>query len=48
MTNSMELFGEKIKKLRKKMDMTQYEASEKLNISPNHLSSLENGKSNPS
>lgn len=43
--NSKELFGENLKYFRKQNKITQEELSEKLNITPQHLSRIENGKS---
>ena len=43
--NVKELFGENLKHLRKLNKITQEELSEKLQITPNHLSRIENGKS---
>ena len=48
MPYNRKLFGEKIKKKRREMHLSQISAAEKLGISPNHLSSLETGKSKPS
>ena len=48
MSRDMEQFGQRIKKKRKEKHLSQIEAAEKLGISPNHLSTLENGNSNPS
>lgn len=48
MPRDMEQFGQRIKKKRKEKHLSQIEAAEKLGISPNHLSTLENGNSNPS
>lgn len=41
-------FGNNIKKRRKALGMTQAQLAEKLDISPNHVSSIENGKSEAS
>ena len=43
--NVKELFGANLKHLRKLNKITQEELSEKLQITPNHLSRIENGKS---
>lgn len=43
--NSKELFGDNLKYFRKQHKITQEELSEKLNITPQHLSRIENGKS---
>ena len=48
MPRDMEQFGQRIKKKRKEKHLSQIEVAEKLGISPNHLSTLENGNSNPS
>ena len=45
---SIENFGNNIKKRRKNLGIHQYELAERLDISPNHLSSLETGKTKPS
>ncbi|MCM1082306.1 MAG: helix-turn-helix transcriptional regulator [Clostridium sp.] len=45
---SIEKFGNSIKKRRKNLGIHQYELAERLDISPNHLSSLETGKTKPS
>lgn len=43
--NSKEIFGENMKHFRKLNNLTQEQLSEKLNITPQHLSRIENGKS---
>lgn len=43
--NSKELFGENLKHFRRLNDYTQEQLAEKLNITPQHLSRIENGKS---
>ena len=43
--NVKELFGENLKHFRKINKITQEELSERLQITPNHLSRIENGKS---
>ena len=43
--NSKEIFGENMKHFRKLNNLTQEQLSEKLNIAPQHLSRIENGKS---
>ena len=43
--NVKEIFGENLKHFRKLRKLTQEELAEKLNIIPNHLSRIENGKS---
>ena len=43
--NSKEIFGQNLKHFRKLNKITQEELSEKLGITPNHLSRIENGKS---
>ena len=43
--NIKEIFGENLKRYRKMSGMTQEELSERLDITPNHLSRIENGKS---
>lgn len=48
MSGNTKLFGERIKKRRKELRLSQLETAERLGISPNHLSSLETGKSKPS
>ncbi len=45
---SIENFDKNIKRKRKSLGMSQYKLAEKLDISPNHLSSLETGKTKPS
>ena len=45
---SIESFGKNIKRRRKTLGIPQYELAERLDISPNHLSSLETGKTKPS
>ena len=45
---SIESFGKNIKRRRKNLGIPQYELAERLDISPNHLSSLETGKTKPS
>lgn len=45
---SIENFGRNIKKRRSNLGIPQYELAERLDISPNHLSSLETGKAKPS
>ncbi len=45
---SIENFGKNIKRKRKSLGMSQYKLAERLDISPNHLSSLETGKTKPS
>lgn len=46
-TNYPEM-GARIRLRRKELHLTQYQLAEKLNISNNHLSSIENGKQAPS
>ncbi len=41
-------FGARIKKRRKALGLTQEQFAEQLGISPNHVSSIENGKSDAS
>lgn len=41
-------FGINIKRIRKSLAMSQYALAERPDISPNHLSSLETGKTKPS
>lgn len=48
MPNDEKIFGERMKKKRQELCLSQIEAAERLGISPNHLSSIENGKSHPS
>ena len=48
MDNDLIQFGLKIGNKRREKDFTQEELAEKLGISNNHLSSLENGRSFPS
>ncbi len=43
--NTKEIFGENLKYFRKQKQITQEELSERLGITPNHLSRIENGKS---
>lgn len=43
--NSKEIFGQNLKHFRKLNKITQEELSERLGITPNHLSRIENGKS---
>ena len=43
--NVKEIFGENLKHFRKLKNLTQEELAEKLDIIPNHLSRIENGKS---
>ncbi len=43
--NVKEIFGENLRHFRKLNKITQEELSEKLQITPNHLSRIENGKS---
>lgn len=43
--NTKDLFGENLKHFRKLNNLTQDELSEKLGITPKHLSRIENGKS---
>ena len=43
--NSKEIFGQNLNHFRKLNKITQEELSEKLGITPNHLSRIENGKS---
>lgn len=43
--NVKEIFGQNLKHFRKNNKITQEELSEKLGITPNHLSRIENGKS---
>lgn len=43
--NSKEIFGENLRHFRKLNNLTQEELSEKLDITPAHLSRIENGKS---
>ncbi|MCR4822138.1 MAG: helix-turn-helix domain-containing protein [Treponema sp.] len=43
--NVKEIFGENLKHLRKLNKVTQEELSERLEITPGHLSRIENGKS---
>ena len=43
--NVKTIFGENLKHYRKLHKITQEELSEKLGITPNHLSRIENGKS---
>ena len=43
--NVKEIFGENLKHFRKIKKITQEELSERLQITPNHLSRIENGKS---
>lgn len=43
--NSKEIFGINLKHFRKLNDFTQEELSERLDITPAHLSRIENGKS---
>lgn len=45
---SIENFGRNVKKRRNNLGIPQYELAERLDISPNHLSSLETGKTKPS
>ncbi|MCM1286757.1 MAG: helix-turn-helix domain-containing protein [Clostridium sp.] len=45
---SIENFGKNIKRRRSSLGIPQYELAERLDISPNHLSSLETGKTKPS
>jgi len=45
---SIENFGRNVKKRRNNLWIPQYELAERLDISPNHLSSLETGKTKPS
>lgn len=45
---SIENLGNNIKRRRQNLGMHQYELAERLGISPNHLSSLETGKTRPS
>lgn len=45
---STDSFGKNLQKRRNAFGIPQYELAEKLDISPNHLSSLETGKSKPS
>ncbi|MCM1568495.1 MAG: helix-turn-helix domain-containing protein [Roseburia sp.] len=44
----MHNFGKRIQSRRKSLNIRQLELAEKLDISPNHLSTLETGKSKPS
>lgn len=44
----MDTVGERIKEIRKKFKFTQAEFAKELGISQNHISSIENGKENPS
>lgn len=43
--NVKDIFGENLKHFRKLKRITQEELSERLGITPNHLSRIENGKS---
>ncbi|MBQ3824526.1 MAG: helix-turn-helix transcriptional regulator [Spirochaetaceae bacterium] len=43
--NVKNIFGENLKQFRKSNKITQEELSEKLSITPTHLSRIENGKS---
>ena len=43
--NVKDIFGENLKHFRRLNKITQEELSEKLQITPNHLSRIENGKS---
>lgn len=47
MMTSKKLFGARIKKLRESKGWTQEYLAEKMDISPNYLSSIERGKENP-
>lgn len=47
MPNNMKEFGNRIRTRRKKLNIKQNTLAELLNISPNHLSSIENGKAKP-
>jgi len=47
MMTSKKLFGARIKSLRESKGWTQEYLAEKMNISPNYLSSIERGKENP-
>lgn len=46
--HNMNEFGSRIQKRRKALNMQQSELAEKLDISTNHLSTIETGKSHPS
>lgn len=48
MSYDYSIMGKRIAKRRKELGMSQLEFSEKLNISNNHLSSIETGKQKPS
>ncbi|QUH21728.1 helix-turn-helix domain-containing protein [Alkaliphilus sp. B6464] len=47
-TDNKKIIGANIKKARKSKSMTQLEVAEKINISRNYLSDLENGRYAPS
>ncbi len=48
MSINLKLFGKRIVLRREELDMSQKVLSEKIHISPTHLSNIENGKSMPS
>lgn len=48
MTNELELFGKKLKIIRRKRHLTLEKLAELVDISPNHISKLEAARSNPS
>lgn len=45
--DTKELIGARIKSLRQSLSLTQEQLSEKMDISPKYLSSIERGKENP-
>lgn len=47
MMTPKKLFGVRIKSLRERKGWTQENLAEKMDISPNYLSSIERGKENP-
>lgn len=48
MVQNIKDFGERIQKRRKELQIRQNVLAERINITPNHLSMLENGNSKPS
>ena len=48
MDDLKKIIGERIRQRRKECGLKQYELAEKLDISNNHMSSIENGKKNMS